>query len=699
MGVGRRRSRGSGGARSGGRSLGCSVEDGYVLVVAEKPKAAAKIAVALGGGRRCRHRSGAPFWVVYWRGGVYVVGSAAGHLFGLDSLEDGFPVFRYAWRPLWLVERGAGYVRPFYEALRDLARGASLFVNACDFDIEGSVIGFMVIKWFGDVRRAKRAKFSSLTPGELRRAFERLEPLDWEMIEAGLARHELDWLWGVNVSRALMHSYRAATGRRRILSAGRVQSPTLVEAFRRDYERRLHLPLPIFVVEATVSKGEWRRSVRVGVFETVAEARRVADTLRETRRGVVERVERARKIVPRPYPFNLGDLQSEAARVFGFSPYYTQKLAEDLYLEGLISYPRTNSQRLPRDLDLKGILAGLAGQRAYAGLIEVLASRGRLVPRNGPKEDPAHPAIYPTGERPDPGLGRAHLKLYDLIVRRFLATLSWDAVVEKVRAIVKVAGAVTLYIDGERLVDEGWMAFYSPYVEPPRREVPPLRRGDTVSVGAAVRREYTRPPELYTRAGLVKWMERVGIGTEATRARIVELLFQRGYLESRSGRVRVTRLGEAVVNVLSRFFAELTSVELTRRFERLLEDIRSGRATRGAVIEEAKRLLSERLTVFKERYMVDAGRLLAYYLGDMQAPRSCRVCGLPAAGEDSEAGPLCPLHLAAVRRVREGYREWSRRLGGEIGYREYLRRLASSRQAGCAVREAATLLLSAGATR
>jgi len=688
VGMAGRRSRG----RS--RSSGCRVEGSYVLVIAEKPKAAAKIAAALGGGRRCRHRSGAPFWVVYWRGSMYVVGSAAGHLFGLDSLEDGFPVFRYTWRPLWLVERGAGYVRPFYEALRDLARGASLYVNACDFDIEGSVIGFMVIRWFGDARRARRAKFSSLTPDELRRAFEQLGPLDWEMVEAGLARHELDWLWGVNVSRALMHSYRAATGRRRILSAGRVQSPTLVEALRRDYERRLHLPLPVFVVEAAVSRGEWRRSVRVSVFETATEARRVASALRRARRGVVERVERANRIKPRPYPFNLGDLQAEAARVFGFSPYYTQKLAEDLYLEGLISYPRTNSQRLPRDLDLRGILAGLAGQHAYAGLVKVLSSRSRLVPRNGPKDDPAHPAVYPTGEKPSPDLSRTHLKLYDLIVRRFLATLSWDAVVERVRAVIRVTGEVTLAIEGERLLDEGWILFYHPYVEPPSREVPPLEQGDIVDVSATVRQEYTRPPELYTRAGLVRWMERVGIGTEATRARIVELLFKRGYLKSRNGRVRVTKLGEAVVSVLSRFFTELTSVEFTRRFERLLEDIRSGRAARGTVIEEAKKLLSERLTVFRERHMIEAGRLLAYYLGDLRAPRSCRVCGLPAAGDDPEAGPLCPLHLAAARKVRDGHREWSRRLDGKIGYREYLRRLASSRQAGCAVREVATLLLS-----
>ena len=176
-------------ARGGGDCLGGVA--GYVLIIAEKPKAAAKIAEALGdgGARRCRHPSGAPYWVLRWDGRLAVVGSAVGHLFGLYTSERGFPVFRYEWRPIWEAERGAEYAKPFFEALRDLSRRAALYVNACDYDIEGSVIGFMVIKWFGDLGRARRAKFSSLTRAELRRAFSRLQPLDTEMVEAGLARH------------------------------------------------------------------------------------------------------------------------------------------------------------------------------------------------------------------------------------------------------------------------------------------------------------------------------------------------------------------------------------------------------------------------------------------------------------------------------------------------------------------------------
>ena len=197
-----------------------------MLIIAEKPKAARKIAGALGlkGFGRVY---GIPYWYGYYRGEYVVVSSTAGHLFTLVTDKRSYPVFEYRWVPRWEGERGASFLKKFYSALKSLARGAKAFVNACDYDIEGSVIGYLIIKELGDVRRAKRAKFSSLTPQELRKSFQSLMPLDWDMIESGLCRHELDWIWGINVSRALMHMFRRVMSYRKPLSAGRVQSPTL----------------------------------------------------------------------------------------------------------------------------------------------------------------------------------------------------------------------------------------------------------------------------------------------------------------------------------------------------------------------------------------------------------------------------------------------------------------------------------------
>jgi len=672
---------------------GCWGLRGYVLVIAEKPKAARRIAEALGGGgaKFCRGVGRTGFWVLRFNGYLMVVASAVGHLFGLHTDERGFPVFSYEWRPLWAIDRGAAYTRPYFELLQRLSRNASSFVNACDYDIEGSVIGYLVIKFFGDVKRARRAKFSSLTPSELRRAFSRLEPLDYDMVEAGLARHELDWIWGINVSRALMDSVRAATGRRVVLSAGRVQSPTLREAVRRDLERRLHVPLPLFRVTVTLSDGDWRKTITARVFEHREEARRAAEAIRRSKEALVTDVERRSSRLPRPYPFNLPDLQTEAARVFGFSPMFTQRVAEELYLDGLISYPRTNSQKLPPSLDLSSILQGLSSIRRYSSLVRLVREMtgGRLRPRNGPREDPAHPAIYPTGVVPREPLSGAKAKLYDLIVKRFLATISVDAVVSHTTVFLVLGDGSRVRLTGTRVEFPGWMRVYEPYARIAEEELPALKRGDKLRVEkVSVRTEYVKPPEPYTKLMLVRWMERVGIGTEATRARIVELLFERGYLASRRGRVSATDLGLAVSELLDTYFRELTSVELTRVFEKLLNDIRFGKVDRRKVIEDAKRLLGERLKVFRDRYMLEAGRRLGIALGYLRPRSSCVICGREAV----EGRKLCKLHLEAYTRLRNAYRVWAER-GAAKTWSEYVRSVARLRATGELVSEVAEAIL------
>jgi len=671
--------------RRTGSGGGCGGVNGYVLVIAEKPKAARKIAEALSGGRArwCKGIGKAGYWVLEFDGNRMVVASAVGHLFGLYSSLRGFPVFSYEWRPLWEIDSSASYTKPYYELLGKLARGAVLYVNACDYDIEGSVIGYMVIRWFGDLRRARRAKFSSLTAGELIRAFRRLERLDIEMVEAGLARHELDWLWGINVSRALMESVRKVTGKRIILSAGRVQSPTLVELARRDIDRRLYVPLPFFKIIVVFDAGGSEVRVEVGRYRSKPEALEVASRIRGERRAVVERVEEKRFTIEPPYPFNLPDLQAEASRVFGYSPYFTQKVAEELYLDGLISYPRTNSQRLPPDLDYRGILSGLARVAPYRELIDTLLreTQGELRPRNGPKDDPAHPAIHPTGAVPREPLRGARAKLYDLIVRRFLATMGASAAYVMVRAILKVAG-IEVAVSGKRLVRKGWLRLYSPYAAFNEKTLPGLQRGQVLAVKTVrVQRGYTRPPERYTRMKIVKWMESVGIGTEATRARIVELLFQRGYLEEKGGRIRVTGLGLAVVKVLEEYFSDLTSVALTRSFEEKLQEILHGRRRREEVVEEAKRVLLDKLSVFKSSHIDGAGRMLAESLGLLKPQSACRVCG---AREYADG--LCELHYRAFVALRDAYIEWRKRVPG-ITLGDFLAQLRRMAGVGEAVKE------------
>ncbi|GAB6147865.1 DNA topoisomerase I [Stetteria hydrogenophila] len=669
----------------------CWVPEKRIAVVAEKPKAAEKIALALAQGRPVKCSvNGIPVWVLRHNGSWVVVAPSAGHMYGPHSRRRGYPVFDLEWRPLWEFESGSRHLYKFYQALKRVLPGSMLYVNACDYDVEGSVIGYMIILHLGDVRRARRMKFSSLSPVELRRAFHRLEPLDMEMVEAGMARNELDWLWGVNVSRALMDAVRRVSGRRVILSAGRVQSPTLVEAVRRWRELNLHVPEPRFTVWVEV---EWRgERFRLTLAEPQPSTRsEAAEVVRSVKNAgalrVVESSSRRARVRPPP-AFNLGDLQSEAARLYRYSPAKTQQLAEDLYLDALISYPRTNSQKLPPTIDYKSIIASLTASPLHGALAARLLREtgGVLRPVQGLKEDPAHPAIHPTGQVPSQPLDRDHARIYDLVVRRFLAAFAGDAVVARNTVAAADSEGRLFKASGVKVVVEGWLHYY-PYARPGEERVPAPPPGSLLRVvNAGFKTYYTKPSQGLSRMELLRWMERVNIGTEGTRARIIETLFKRGYLESRGGRVAVTGLGEAVASIIESLFPDLATPDLTREFERMLEDIQAGRRSRAEVVESAKRVITMLINSFRER-LDEVGEELALTLGYARPTVACVVCGRHA---EHEVGgyTLCTRHAEAVRRMASKVPLVARRLG--VSPEDVVRRLAEGwGHAGAWVVEAA----------
>ena len=666
------------------------VGKGYRLIIAEKPKAAKRIAEALSYGKaRKYYYKGVPYWYFTLGYSKYVVASAVGHLFTLTTSLEGFPVFEYYWAPIWEVEDKASYAKKYYELLAILAKYAIEYINACDYDIEGSVIGYMIIRSLGDVRRAKRMKFSSLTDTELRRSFNQLGPLDTPMIEAGLCRHELDWIWGINVSRALMRALQKTTGRRISLSAGRVQSPTLIEVVRRERERKLHVPKPKPVVSVTVLIGSEKVPVELvePKPETLIEARELAKALKQQGFLYVSSVSYSVEKLQPPPPFNLGDLQSEAARIYGYSPLTTQRIAEQLYLDALISYPRTNSQKLPPTLNHLKILEKISSIGKYGTLVRKLIAetRGVLRPRQGVKDDPAHPAIYPTGVKPAK-LSIRQWRIYDLIVRRYLACFAKPAVIEGIRALLLGPKKTLFKLTIKSLRYPGWITYY-PYTPIEARTIPKITKGMRLKISrVAVKVTYSSPPEPYTRAKIVKWMETVNIGTEGTRARIAETLFERKYLEVKSGKVTVTPLGFAVAEVLEEYFKDLTSIELTRKFEQFMEEIRLGRRSRSQVVNEAKKTLLKLFTEYNNR-IEEVGLKLGISLGLLQPKKKCLLCSREAISKN-----LCTYHLQALNQVIESYNTWHKILG--ITWSEYLVKLLKLKGTGEWVKDIVKALLS-----
>jgi len=574
----------------------------YTLVVAEKPSAAAKIAYSLAEGEPKKLTGNGVSYFRFKRGKEdIVVVPAVGHLFALFEKKSSgmwsYPTFDVAWKPTY-VNRNNYWAKKYFQNIEALAKGADAFVSATDYDREGSVIAYNILRFICGVKDGRRMKFSTLTKSELEEAYDQAAPhLDMPQTEAGLARHELDWLWGINTSRALTLALRSAGGYE-TLSTGRVQGPTLKILEEREREIAAFKPEPYWELELVgeLNGGEITALHEHGSFWKKQEAE---ETHRKTTgAAAVESVQKQEYDQPPPVPFDLTTLQREAYNLFKYSPKQTLDYAQALYERACISYPRTSSQKLPPKIGYKKIIQELASQPGYRDLCAVLLAREKLCPRQGEKEDPAHPAIYPTGTKPT-GVTEQQRKVYDLIVKRFLATFS-DAAVRETMKMAIVAGTERFMAEGARTVAANWMELYKPYARFKEVLLPPAKAGDKVKVKSiTVNDKETQPPKRLTQATILKEMEKKNLGTKATRAGILQTLYDRGYIKEKT--IEVTELGKSVIGALDKHCPDIVSVELTERFEKEMEEIVEGKRNSDGVVNEAKAELIKILADFKKK--------------------------------------------------------------------------------------------------
>ena len=398
-------------------------------------------------------------------GRKYVVCAAMGHLYGIsDTVKDRrvYPALDLEWFPLAAISDKAGkLVSSRIRAIRSLSDQASAFVNACDFDIEGETIGYNILRYAcgGKEASARRAKFSALTKEEVVKAFSDDRPDSTNgLARAGRLRHAIDFVWGVNLSRALSESLRTAYSFRTV-SIGRVQGPTLNFIVEREVEVRTFVPTPYWTVRGSFRKGEAVFEAKYSSVPTLP-TKHVAEEVKgacEGRQGVVSHVARRTFSQRPPPPFNLADLQKEAFRLFGYAPSKTLQVAERLYLGAMISYPRTGSQRLPK-LDYGRLLSKIGAIPGYSNLVGDILSGGVLHPTEGQNTDSAHPAIYPTGESARRSLTVEERRIFDLVVRRFLSCFGEDAVREINSAAISV-GEHEFRMEETKVLVPGWMKF------------------------------------------------------------------------------------------------------------------------------------------------------------------------------------------------------------------------------------------------
>ncbi len=599
------------------------------LIVAEKPSVAFRVATALSEGQPRRNSiNGVGYYEINKDGDTIYVVAAAGHLFTIRQKTEhhGFPVFDVEWVASYKVNKGAYFTKKYLDTIEIIGKKCEFFVNACDYDMEGTVIGTNIIKFLlaGDVNvpikggTLRRMKFSTTTTTDLLESYNNMTDFDFLNFDAGETRHKLDWMWGINMSRALMHAL-LTSGNRKVISIGRVQGPTLAILAEREKEIKNFVPKPYWLVTLK-AKGIDFTNNKGSIFGK-PEAERILNHTKSAK-IIVERVDVTESKI-RPYPpFDLTSLQLEASKAFKLDPSRTLAIAQSLYEKAYISYPRTSSQKLPYTLNLSRIISELAKNEKYTTIANYLLVKRMFKPAEGMKEDEAHPAVFPTGVAPK-GLTQEEENVYDLVVKRFIACFGPYAT-SQLTTVTLDANGEKYTAQGKLYPDKGWMELYAPYMRLEEQEMPVFKKDEKVEAEKLQAKELqTKPPARFSKASMIALLERKDLGTKATRADIIETLFKRGYVKNTF--MEVTGFGMSVYEALHDYCSEILDENFTRQLEKDMEKIVHGSISEQAVIQEGKEILEKIIKEFREND-TKIGKALAKGLAESEKSSVLGIC-------------------------------------------------------------------------
>jgi len=637
------------------------------LVIAEKPSVGRDLARVLPG-PFAKHEG----WL---EAEDYVISWAVGHLVQLAEPDEYDPAYK-RWRmpdlpivpeKFKLVVRDERSRKQMSVVSGQLRRDdVEEVINACDAGREGELIFAYLYEKAKASKPIKRLWLNSMTSAAMKEAFASLRPAEEMALleQAARSRSEADWIVGMNATRAA--TIRLRTSFDGAVSLGRVQTPTLAIVARREEEIRAFKPEPYWLVDATFAAGplgdakaDSAERIYVGRFHAGAkpriagaeEAQKIVDAC-AGQTGTITKLEKKEAREKAPMLYDLTSLQRDANTRYGFSARRTLAAAQRLYEEHkALTYPRTNSRYLTTDMipEIKPIAELVGGRREYAQAAAYVTSLDKLplgrVVNNEKVTD--HHAIIPTrSEHMVERMSDDDKRVYDMVVRRFLAIFHPEAVFENTRVETTVQTHI-FRTRGKLLVVPGWRGVYgeapaeskqdsSEEDEAADQQLPRLVEGEDVDTREieSVRKE-TKPPRRYSDASLLGAMETAGklvdddelreamkdsgIGTPATRAAIIERLIAVGYIE-RDGRALVaTEKGLGVVRLLDGH--PLTSPELTGDWEHRLGKIEHGQDSREKFMQDIAGFARETV---KE---------LDVKLKDVRIPRAslgpCPVCGHP----------------------------------------------------------------------
>jgi DNA topoisomerase-3 len=619
----------------------------------------------------------------YLEGPDHIVTWAVGHLVQLadpDEYDDKFKKWRMADLPIVperfkLVVRDERSKKQMNVVKRQLGRDdVDLVINACDAGREGELIFAYLYEKSGSHKPVKRLWLNSMTKAAVRDAFEHLRPGSdlAQLEEAARSRSEADWIVGMNATRAATIRLRSSFDG--AVSLGRVQTPTLAILARREEEIRAFKPEPYWVVDASFEAVpepagrlyEGRFHARANPRLKSAEEAAAVVGACEGQVGEISKLEKTERKERAPLLYDLTSLQRDANTRYGFYARRTLAAAQRLYEEHkALTYPRTNSRWLTGDMipEIRPI-ARLVGQhREYAAAAKYVVGLSQLplarVVNDLKVTD--HHAIIPTNAERHPveKMSDDDRRIYDLVVRQFLAVFHPDAVFENTRVETTVATHV-FRTRGKLMLVSGWRGVWGETAdldsdgkadddEGREQRLPRLELGEAADVReVASEQKETKPPRRYTDASLLAAMETAGrlvdeeelreamkdsgIGTPATRAAIIERLLQVGYIERDGRALIVTEKGRNVILLLGEH--ALTSPSLTGEWEHRLARIETGQDSRAAFMGD--------IVKFTEATVGE----LDVKLKDVRIPRA-------------NLGP-CPVCARDIVENRKGYSCWSR---------------------------------------
>ena len=558
------------------------------LIITEKANAARRISTILSDGTSKSSSSGGVTVISFETGGdEYNVVSLRGHIIELDYPEE------YndwsATDPAELVHAPqvkTVKVKSILNRIKELAAESDEIIIATDYDREGELIGMETVKAIGaDMGTVRRAKFSALTKGEVENAFDNLADPDEKLADAAEARQIIDLSWGAVLTRLI--SLSSGQVGKNFMSVGRVQSPTLKLLVDRHEEIERFVPVPFWDVVAKFGMLAFKGDHEGNPFWNEDEAKAVLSKVEGAKTGTVSSWSTETKEEFRPAPFDTTQMQVEANKI-GIPPTTAMKLAEDLYTGGYISYPRTENTEYPRSLPLRSVLEKLK-EGAFKTEAEEILAQEKIVPSRGKRRTTDHPPIYPTAGASPEKMKGDKWKLYELIVRRFLATLAPNAESEVTKCVIDVNGE-PFKSTGYVLKKKGWKKYYGKYLKSNDAKLPPMKVGDEIEIrSVSMNESATKPPYRYNQGSLIQEMDRLQLGTKSTRHDIIGKLYSRNYVQ---GNYMIpTPSGIALTKALEDHGGGITEPDMTAKLESDMVMISDGEKTLDSVVKESQDML------------------------------------------------------------------------------------------------------------